>query len=381
MNYSYPQIRLIARRIPILCTVYFVVFSLAFLLLLQRDVLAQAQFVLSRGQSVFHPLVAALLTTALLSLLGFLVSFFMRWLPLRMKAFVWFPSFILLGLLTSFRFPQFGDVGSAPGWPIIAILLGVWLLAVLSSCLLPDSTKERETLSTYAWPNALWLIIFTAATVRVSNTDAATHHTLQAARYLSQRDYETALLQARYERHPSPQLSAMTAYALSCQGQLGESLFSYPQPHGSQGLLPQLSDSLLFFDLPHAVGVHLGYRKGARTSATLFLEAISRRPHVQPAARQYRLCALLLERRTTDFRQLLLDGDTLSVCLPLHYREALLLQQQLQPLSADTLVDDDLARQFFEFDSLRTLPGTPDEREFRCRQRFGRTYWTYYYFH
>ena len=381
MNYAHPQIRLVARRIPVLCTVYFVLFSFFFLFLLQRDVLAQAQYILSQGQSVFHPIVATLLSTALLLLLGFLVSFFLRWLPLRMKAFVWFPSFVLLGLLTCFRFPQFGDEGSAPGWRVVAVLFGVWLLAVVGSRLFPDSPKERDTLSAYAWPNALWLILFTAVTVSLSNTDAVTHHTLQSARSLSQRDYAAALLQARYERHPSSQLSAMTAYALSRQGQLGESLFRYPQPHGSQGLLPQLSDSLLFFNLPHAVGAHLGYRKGDRTTATLFFEAIARRPRVQPAARHYRLCALLLDRRTADFRQLLLDGDTLSLSLPLHYREALLLQQQLQPQSADTLVDDDLARQFLEFDSLRLLPGTPDEREFRCRQRYGGTYWAYYYFH
>ena len=217
-------------------------------------------------------------------------------------------------------------------------------------------------------------------TVGLSNTDSSIHHTLQAARHLAQRDNNAALLQARYERHPSPQLSAITAYALSRQDLLGERLFHYPQPHGPKGLVPQLSDSLLFCDLPRIVGAHLGYRRGRHTSVPLFLQAIARRPHVRPAAHQYRLCALLLQRRTADFRALLLQGDTLSSRLPLHYREALLLQQQLQPAASDTLVDSLLARQFHQFDSLRLLPGTPDEREFRLRQHFGNTYWTYYYF-
>ena len=114
MNYSHPQIRLIAQRIPLLCALYFVTFSLIYLLLLQSDVIAQAQYILSRGQSVFHPLAAALLSTGLLFLLGLVVNYLLHWLPLRLKALVWFPSFLLLGLLTSFRFPQFGDGGSPP---------------------------------------------------------------------------------------------------------------------------------------------------------------------------------------------------------------------------------------------------------------------------
>ena len=377
MQYSHPQIRQIARRIPILCALYFVLFAFGYLLLLQCDVLAQTHFALSQGQAYYQPLPATILSTLLLFLLGLLLSRLLTWLPLRLKAAVWFPSFFLLGLLTSWHFPSLGDPAALPRWPRLLLPVGLYLLLLVLGRLHSDSSKERDTFSTYAWPNALLLVLFTCATVVVSNTDASLHRTLRALRQLSQRDYAAVLQTARYETSPSPQLTASLAYALSKQGLLGERLFAYAQPYGSEGLLPHLADSTLFFDLPRAVGAHLGYRRGDHTPVPLFLEAVARRPNAQPAARHYRLCALLLQRRTSDFRHLLLQGDTLSVALPLHYREALLLEQQLHPQSADTLPDADLARQFHDFDSLRRLPGTAPQRE--LRQHFPDTYWTYYY--
>ena len=46
----------------------------------------------------------------------------------------------------------------------------------------------------------------------------------------------------------------------------------------------------------------------------------------------------------------------------------------------DSLHDESLAARFLEFQTLLHESGTEQERKFRCRDRFGTTYWSYYYF-
>ena len=380
MRYFLPQIRIYAQGISILCATYFVLFAFLFTYSLQCDLLAQAQFCLSDGDTVYRPFVAATLSTFLITLVGGFLSFFMGWLPLRMKACVWFFPFLLVAGLTHWRFPQYGDVGSQPSWFWLVFVVLCYLILLFVGSRFVDSQKERETFPTYAWPNVVLLLLFTIISVSMSNTDITLHRTLRAVRHLSERQYEKVLADARYENLPPRQLSAMTALALSETNQMGEQLFSYAHPQGSEGLLPELADTALFFNLPRAVGEHLGYKRGPHTSATFFLEVASQMPKARPAMRDYLLAACLLDRNLNRFSDVLLQGDTLSTALPRHYREALLLRQQLYPETKEILEDSLLQVDFEEFRSLYNETGTKDEREFRCRNRFGATYWCYYYF-
>ena len=381
MRYSLPQTRTYARGICILCAAYFVVFTFCFLYFLQPDLLAQAQFQFSEGTTEYHPFWAALLSTFLIFLLGVFLRYFQtNWLPLRMKACIWSIPFMLVAALTHWRFAQFGDTESAPSiwWWILLVLC--YILLLLFGFAFPDSSKERESFATYAWPNIVLLIVFTIVCVSLSNTNITLHRTLRAARYMSEHKYEQVLDVARFEHRPPRQLSAMTAMALDETGQMGERLFAYSHPNGSEGLLPQLSDTALFFNLPRAVGEHLGYKCGPNTSVTFFLEVASKMPKAKPAMRNYLLAAYLLDRDLNRFSELLLQGDTLSTTLPRHYREALLLRQQLYPETQPEFEDSLLNADFQEFRTLLNKKGTKDEREFDCRSRFGATYWCYYFF-
>ncbi len=380
MRYENPQIRYIARRIPILCALYFVVFSFLFFLL-QRDVMVQAHILMAGELVTPYPLFVATFCTAILLPVGLLLNHFLRWLPLRQKAAVWFLPFLLVGLLTHWRFPQYGDSHSSISWWAVALLVLGYLLWILLARAFPDSFKERGTFSSYAWPNALLLILMTMMTVGVSNTDVVLHRTLRSARLVSEGQYDAALQNARWERHPSFQLSVLTTLSLSEAGQLGDRLFAFPQPHGVRGLLPLVNDTLLLGNLPRAVGLHLGYKCGERTDPLFFLQVADTMPKARPVLRDYLLCAYLIERRLDDFASRLLHDDSLRLSLPLHYREALVLRQTLHSVDTTTVLhDDSLALQYLTFDSLRTAPGTKAEREFRCRRSFGASYWCYYFF-
>ena len=355
-------------------------FSFCFLFFLQCDLLAQVQYMLSEGSTVYHPLLASLLVTFILGTIGLFISRLLSWLPLRMKASAWFLPFLLVGVLTRWHFPQFGDVSGAAGWAPVIVLLLLYFVWVFVLQLFFDSSKENATLSTYLWPNMVQLIAFTMICVGLSNTDIVLHRTLKAVRLIEEQNYEEVLQAARHERHPSRQLSAATALALSNTGQLGEALFAYPQPYGSEGLLPTLADTSLFVNLPLAVGHHLGYKKGDRTSATFFLEVIDTMPRRRPAVRDYLLCAHLLDKKLDCFVERL-QTDSLSVSsLPRHYREALLLVPDALPHAPCPMPDDSLKAAFDQFRSILSNGQSRDEREFLAQQQFGTTYWYYYYF-
>ena len=336
---------------------------------------------LSEGTTVYHPLLASLLVTLILGTIGLFISRLLYWLPLSMKASAWFFPFLLIGALTRWHFPQFGDAVEAVGWTPVIVLSIVYFVWLFVLHLFVDSSKENATFSTYLWPNLLQLITFTIICVCLSNTDIVLHRTLKSVRQIEEQNYEEALQTARYEQHPSRQLSAATVLALSKTGQLGEALFAYSQPYGSEGLLPSLGDSSLFVNLPLAVGRHLGYKKGDRTSATFFLQVIDTMPRRRSAVRDYLLCAHLLDKKLDSFVERL-QTDSLPVnTLPLHYREAWLLSQHLALSAAsDSLCDESLRGRFQDFQTLLNESGTKAERELRCRERFGTTYWTYYYF-
>ncbi|MBQ8968224.1 MAG: hypothetical protein IJ064_00620 [Bacteroidaceae bacterium] len=368
------------RRISLLCVIYFVVFSFLFLYVLERDVLAQTQFQLSEGSTVQHPLMAALLPTFLFTLLGLFLGHLLGWLPLRFRAMAWCGPLLLTGLLCHWCFPMVGTSLSSYFWSGVILIIALYLGGLLLCRNFPDSLRHLSTFSSYAWPNILLLLLFTLFSVLLANTDSVTLRTLAASRYVRLHQYGRALHQARWERHPSYQLSAATALSLSETGQLGERLFAYPQPWGSEGLLPQMSDTLLVNDLPGHVALHLGYCRGSHVSATSFLATIYDMPKSRPAVRDYLLCAYLLNRDLEGFVRVLNDTCYSVDSLPRHYREALVLRHHLRPLQAPAIDDASLNLRFAVFQHLLHESGTKAEREYKLRERFGANYWTYYYF-
>ncbi len=287
--------------------------------------------------------------------------------------------------------PEVGDTASGPSWWVVPVVLLLWLLLLYIGWSFRDSTKESSTFPTYAWPNALMLALFSVLTVSLSNTDIRTHRTLASLRLADEGRWTDILRQARYEEHPPRQLSMLTALALSQTGQLADQLFSYPQPWGTDALLPQEGDTAYFHSLPPLVGRHLHRIKTDRTPLDLFF-AVADTDAVSPV-RDYHLAALLLQRRLPQFAELLAQDSTLSLPLPRHYAEALVILAQrdssyFHRLDADSLLVPDTLylADYQRFDSLRCGTSTllrfdsARERHFQCRRAYGKSYWYYYFF-
>ena len=90
----------------------FTLFSLLYLFVMQADLLATAQHLLSKGQTVYSPLWGTVIITLLLLLLQGVFRRIMVY-PLRFHALYYFPSCVVLGLLTSIV-PQTGGMYNCP---------------------------------------------------------------------------------------------------------------------------------------------------------------------------------------------------------------------------------------------------------------------------
>lgn len=380
MRYSHPHIQQTATQIPILCGLLFASFALLWLLLFQDCLLAFTRSMLSSDIVPWHPVFVAIFTTSLLLLPGVLLHVLLPKLPLRAKAMVWFPSCFLLGLLCRHSFPVFGDHFTG-GWTVPIVLVTGYLVTLFLATLFRDSTGEKDTAASYIWPNFALLILFMFCTIWVSNNDRSLHHTLRANYCLLQGDSERVLKVAKSEAQPSRSLSATTAYVLAQRGELGDRLFTFPQCYGSDGLMPQMADTALFFNTPLYVGSMLGYCKGDSISTMRYLRLIQ--PLVaetHPMVTDYLLCAYLLERRLDDFARLLVStADSISTELPLHYREALILYQRKRMQPITNLHDDLVGANFVDFLHLRSTISDPRERRMRSRDMYGNTYWCYYF--
>ena len=77
-------------------------FSLAYLILIQGELLSEAQFVFSRGLTRYSIVIGAVVIVAVMQLLQWVVSKFVT-IPWRYYSLSYVPSLVLLSLLTSFN--------------------------------------------------------------------------------------------------------------------------------------------------------------------------------------------------------------------------------------------------------------------------------------
>ncbi len=355
-------------------------FSFLYLYVLQPSFLCQLQFQLSAGQTHYVPLVGALLITLLLTLLGMLMHRILP-LPVRMQSLAWFPSCCLLMLLTCWPLTSTGSNTRPLLW--IALLAVIFVLSLFVGHAYPDTSSDRAPFIAYLSPNLIVLSLLFLLIGRMGNTATPLQYELRMARLIDEGRYEDALRVGEHSQQMSRRLTSMRCYALCETGQMGDRLFHYTLQGGSQQMLPLVSDTLLFVDLPSRVYHRMGYvpREADSFSVVQFLEKASQVDTLgSPVLRTYLLCAHLLDHRLPRFVQLLAEDSIPAASLPEHYREALVLYASQDSTFESPVADTRLQADFDRFLQTMNADADPLLPEDRCRRDFANTYWYYYFF-
>lgn len=369
-----------ARIVSWACGSFFTIFSVLYLYRMQPDSLATTQYVLSMGQTVYSPFWGTTIITFMLLLFPFLLRRVLV-LPVRFHALYYFPSCVLLGLLTAMVPDVAGGVGWSAGFVSLTVYIILFLLLTWTVLHFPDRQTEKQDVFADLWPNFLLLSLSFLVTGHLGNTNDVYHYRLKMEKAVVENDDSCTLAIGYRSLEADRSMTAMRMFSLSRNGQLGDKLFDYPQYYGSEGLLPDVADSIHVHNWPKQLFRYLGGKPGKGAErATRFFELLSEMPSATPAVNDYLLCSYLLDKNLNAFVSVLPRIYAIDDRLPLHYKEALVLYDRMHTTPAVVYKDAAIETNLNDFLRFAAQFKDKTERSNQCHRMYGNTYWWYYYF-
>ena len=368
-----------ARIIAVASGLLFSAFSFTYLSVFQKDVMEALHYSLAQGKTVYAPWMSAVLITVVLLVLRWVVNALVG-LKGPLKALSYFPSCLLLGVLTDVGHNVYhgGGISDTWGWmlPLCLVLYGVlgWLLARAARLWLNPEMPDIWVVNS----NFMTLLMLCFMTIGIGNTNVHFHHELQVEEALRKQDYGRALLVAEKTMDPSRNLTALRAYAMSRQGTMGEDLFRYPQLYGAAGLLMGTSDEKALRLNADSLSVYLGAKPALGEPALTFFRRICEEESGNYTTLDYYLSALLLEKKLDEFVRAFDELYTVRDSIPYYYRQALFLDSKMHSSAATDSADVALEELWGKYlQKQQELSGQRGEANY-MRREFGDTYWWYY---
>ena len=368
-----------ARILTVACGLLFFAFSFVYLYVFQARVLEALHYSLADGKTQFWAFGCAFVLSVVLMLLRWGVNAVLG-LKGAIRTLSYFPSFLLLGVMTDVDYSLYQDgISSAWAWKFPLFLALFLVMAFVLRRLLRWWLDIEIDSGVMTISNLGILLIFSLMTVSIGNTDIHFQHRLSVEQALREGRWDDVRRIGAKVVDPDRPLTVLRHYALSRNGQLGEYLFQMPQLYGAEGLLPDASDSRVLRFTPDTLYHYLGGRPQAGERAVDFFHRLCHEETGNHTTLDYYLSALLLDGQLNAFVEPL---RTLSVdapdSLPRHYREALFLYEQLHPSVTPTVTDEAMRQQWESYQALKQeLRGKVEETNF-MRREFGHTFWWYY---
>ena len=408
MNYNHPQKKNSALATIVVCALVFFVFSFSWLYLFQADVLTVAQHQLSGGKTHYSPVLGALIITVVLSIVQQGVFIVTR-LSRRTHALTYFPSMLLLAILSSVG-PTFVENKSMGAWAwAIPVLMVVWIVLVwLSKQLLPFDNDGKEPTGLFSqrvWINMIMMVMMMLFVGLTSNTNAVYHYRTHAEVALTKDNTEEALRVGQRSLETDVNLTMLRLYALSTIDAVGDSLFTYTVKGRSSDLLPLKNSHSHLLMLPESkLWKHFGGRWPLSTmTVERYLDSLAVDTTATRAYYDYRLAGQLMDGRLDSFAVTLPKAYTMEAdSLPRHYREALVLYQDLKGDSAvafpkkleevsgnkkrqpavkmEVYRDSVMAERLQQLRSIERKYSSRKTVQLEVHREFRNTYWYYYFF-
>ena len=233
-------------------------FSFCYLFFLQGEILAEAQFVYSKGVTSYDILIGAIIITVILQIVQWIVSMLSR-LPSRAHALSYLPSMLLLAMLTDVNEEAIEHFSfGAWVWVTPCILVAYILLVIFVKKVDHDNSVDSRGIKSQIYPNFVILFLLILCVGAIPQTTDVYHYELKTERLILAKDYEGAAAVGKKSLRATARLTQLRMYALSKQDLLAENLFDYPQYYGSKGLLDIADTSSLERFTTQDICFHLG---------------------------------------------------------------------------------------------------------------------------
>lgn len=371
------EIRL-QRVVMALCAILFAVFSFLFVAKSQSVLLELLYEKVATGKLQYNAYVVGGVISAFL-------TFFALWLnrftgfKREWTAFSFMPSALILAFITDIDRSLYIGGYDYLKW-IIVLAVGIFAYAAFSFVLRRMLFAKIKNIAMSAnriiWRNLILFVILFSLVGFLSNNEENFKREALVASYYKKGDTENALKVGYRSNVASHSLTVQRAYILSEVGMLGEKLFEYPQYYGAEGLIPakeQVSPLV-----PDSVFALIGASPLPGEKAMDVFKRALKNDKVTPAAKEYYLSALLLDRKIVEFVDniKILYPETDATDLPKHYQEALMLYSSINGDSVN--INSAIQEHYNSFKALEAEHEDIFVRANYLRRHFGRTYWWYY---
>ncbi|MGI6243753.1 MAG: DUF6057 family protein [Prevotella sp.] len=363
-----------------LCAVLFLFFSFFYLYDYQADILSVTQHVLSKGVTHYDRTIGAVVITLVLGLLQ-LVIYAVTRLNGYFHALTFFPSFLLLGILTDVS-PQLEQESYIGHWYWIFPLLMIIFFGVTWMCRQIESMRLQSKsvgVVSLIWVNLLFMVAMMLMTCLIGCSDHLFHHRMRVENLLLSGKYDEATRIGLSEEETDSSLTFLRIYALSKTHQLGERLFEYPLMGKSDAMLPN-NESVKLMMVPETdVYKELGVFFNKKMHPTDYFNHLHSTKWATRASHDWLLCAYLLDGNIDAFANALPKYYQIDSLLPKHYKEALTLYVHQTPQPSIVYKSPVLEADYEDFTSLRRRYKDVRLRNNKLRDSYGKTYWYYYY--
>ena len=371
------EIRL-QRVVMALCAILFAVFSFLFVAKSQSVLLELLYDEVATGKLQYNAYIVGGVISAVLTIFALWLNKFTGF-KREWTAFSFMPSALILAFITDIDRSLYTGEYDYLKW-IVVLAVGIFAYAafsfVLRRILFAKIKNVAMSANRIIWRNLVLFVILFSLVGFLSNGEENFKREALVASYYKKGDSDNALKVGYLSNVASHSLTVQRAYILAKGGMLGERLFEYPQYYGADGLIPakeQVSPLV-----PDSVYALLGASPLQGEEALDVFKRALKNDNVSPAAKDYYLSALLLDRKIVEFTDNVktLYPDTETANLPKHYQEALVLYSSINGDSVQASAA--MQEQFNAFKALEAEHEDIFVRGNYLRRHFGRTYWWYF---
>ena len=380
MNYSKSDKGSSTIIIRVMCATIFVLFTWGWLYFFQADALAMTQHVLSDGLTHYNRFVGALIITAILMILQYVINNTTK-LNKRFHALTYMPSMLLLAMLTDISQTIDNGISISRSIWLVVVFAVIWGAMIFFVRQYENVDKEFHIplFSRSMWMNLLMMSAMIICVAWIGNTNAVFQYRMKVEGHLMRGEYHQARKVGQKSLESDADLMMLRMYALARCNELGEHLFEYPITGNSSQILPTSGKTKMLLCPTDSIYKFMGARPAVPMEPERYLAMLQRRDSVNHIAiADYLLCGYLIDKQLDRFAQEISHYYPLNAQLPKHYREALTLYTHSRSNPSVVYQVPEVEENYANYQELKKLYRDPMEQKTRVSEEYRGTYWYFY---
>ena len=366
--------------IRMMCAIVFVLFTWGWLYFFQADALAMTQHVMSGGLTHYNRLVGAIIITAVLMILQYIVNGVTK-LNKRFHALTYVPSMLLLALLTDVSQTIDKGISLSRSFGLVAFFAVAWVVLIFFVRQYEKVVKEFHIpfFSRSMWLNMLMMVVMITCVAWIGNTNAVFLYRMKVEGHLMRGEYHQARKVGQKSLESDADLMMLRMYVLAHCNELGEHIFEYPITGNSSDILPTNGQTKMLLYPTDSLYRFMGARPAVPMEPERYLTMLQRRDSVNYIAiADYLLCGYLIDKQLDRFAQEISHYYPLNAQLPKHYREALTLYTHSRSNPSVVYRVPEVEENYANYQELKKQYQDPMEQKTRVSEEYRGTYWYFY---